>query len=361
MKILFIQPYPTEGASSRYRVEQYVPYLEGKGIKCIVRPFVSAKFYKILYRKGFYLKKIIFFFQSSINRFFDVFIGSRSDLIFIHLEAFPFGPPFLEYIFAKILRKKIIYDLDDAIYLSNASTANRFLKYLKCPSKIQKIIKMSYYVITCNEYLGVYAKGLNNRVTVIHTSLDIEKFAPIIKNRSGDIVIGWVGSHSTAGYLERLKSVFLKLAEKYKFTLKIVGAGDFKIDIPNLNIVTLDWSLNDEIKQFQSLDIGIYPLPDIEWTKGKSGFKTIQYMSVAVPCVVSNVGANRDIIKDGVNGYIAETEKEWIEKISKLIESSELRRNIGLEGRKTVGEKFSMQVNAPKYLEIINKVYNGES
>lgn len=359
MKILFIQPYPTEGASARYRVEQYVPYLENNGIKCVIRPFISAKFYKILYKKGLYFKKILYFIQSSIQRFSDIVLAIRSDLIFIHLEAFPLGPPFLEYIFAKVLHKKIIYDLDDAIYMGNTSSANNFLKYLKCPSKIKKIIKISSHVIACNEYLASYAEKYNNNVTVIHTSVDTEKFKPVNREKKENIVIGWMGSHSTAKYLSELKDVFFKLGAKYKFTVKIIGAGEgYDFEIPGVNVVKLDWSLKDEIAQFQSFDVGVYPLPENEWTKGKTGFKTIQYMSVGIPCVVSDVGANKDIIEDGVNGYLVRTEEEWIEKLSKLIKDPSLRREIGIAGRKTVEQKFSVKTNALMYIKIIKETSN---
>lgn len=355
MKILFIEPHPTEGPSSRYRVEQYVPYFESNGIKCIVRPFVSSKFYKIIYKKGFYLQKIAFFVQSSFRRLLDIFIATKSDIIFVHLEAFPFGPPLFEWIFKKI-GKKIIYDLDDAIYIRNASPANRFLKYLKYPSKIKNILKIADHVITCNEYLAVYASKYNKNVTVIPTSVNTEKFTPKIKEAAGDITIGWIGSYSTGRYLEELRSVFYCLAKQYKFVLKIIGAGEVGIESQGINLIKLDWSLADEIQQFQSLDIGVYPLPDNEWTRGKTGFKTIQYMSVGIPCVVSNVGTNRCIVQDGVNGYLAKTEEDWVEKISKLIEDAELRKKIGLAGRRTVEEKFSLKVNALKNLEIIKNL-----
>ena len=116
--------------------------------------------------------------------------------------------------------------------------------------------------------------------------------------------------------------------------------------------------MEDDIKQFQSLDIGVYPLPENEWTFGKTGFKTIQYMSVGIPCVVSSVGTNIDIVKHSINGFLAKTEDEWVEDLSILIENADLRKKIGLAGRRTVEEKFSLKVNAPKYLEILKKVYN---
>ena len=354
MKILFIEPYPIEGPSSRYRVEQYVPYFEDNGIECIVRPFVSSKFYNILYKKGLYFKKILFFFQSSLKRFFDIFTALSSDIIFIHLEVFPFGPPLFEWILFKA-GKKIIYDLDDAIYMGITSPANRFLKCLKCPSKIKKIIRLSTHVITCNEYLSDYARRYNKNITIIHTSVDTEKFAPKIKDPKEDITIGWIGSHTTTPYIEELKDVFYKLSLTHRFSLKIIGAAEHNIKIPGIKIMNLDWSLKNEIEQFQSLDIGVYPLPENEWTLGKTGFKTIQYMSVGIPAVVSNSGANRTIVRDGISGFLAETEAEWIKKISRLIEDSGLRRSIGYTGRKIVEEKFSVKVNAPRLLEVIKR------
>ncbi len=357
MKILFIEPYPIEGPSSRYRVEQYMPYFKQRGLECAVRPFVSSRFYKIIYKKGHYLSKVLFFLQSCLRRFLDTFKGLNSDIIFIHLEAFPLGPPILEWMWAKF-NKKIIYDLDDAIYMGTTSPANRFLRRLKWPSKIKTILAISRHVITCNEYLADYARKFNRNVTVIHTSVDTEKFTPRSKEDKRDITIGWIGSHTTTPYLMQLMNVFSRLAAKHKFDLKIVGAAEHNIKIPGITVINKEWRLADEIEQFQSLDIGVYPLSDDEWTAGKTGFKTIQYMSVGIPCVVSDVGPNRAIVEEGVNGFLAKSEDEWVEKLSRLIEDSQLRVKIGAAGRKTIMTKHSLQVNAPKLFDIIQMVYS---
>ena len=356
MKILFIEPYPTEGPSSRYRVEQYVPYFKNNGIECIVRPFVSSRFYKILYKRGFYFQKILFFLQSSLRRLFDIYTALRSDIVFIHLEAFPFGPPVFEWILSKA-RKNIIYDLDDAIYMGITSPINRFLKHLKCPSKVRNIIKISTHVIASNAYLADYAKKYNQNVTVIHTSVDTEKFVPRFDGSREGLTIGWIGSHSTTRYLEELKVIFYRLSARCTFILKIVGAGEHNINIEGIRTINLDWNLKDEIEQFQSLDIGVYPLSKDEWSRGKPGFKTIQYMSVGIPCVASNAGSNPDIVQDGINGFLASSDKEWVDKLSLLIEDLNLRQKMGMEGRKTVEEKFSVKVNMPRYIEILERVY----
>ena len=356
MKVIFFEPYPTEGPSSRYRVEQYVPYLRANGVTCIVRPFISSAFYRILYKRGMRLRKFLYFCAGMVRRKIDFFSALSCDIVFIHLEAFPLGPPVTEWLLAR-LGKKIIYDLDDAIYLRTTSQTNNFLKRLKCPWKIQKIIGLSRHVITCNEHLEEYSLEYNRNVTVIHTSVDTDRFKPAVKGPSEVITIGWIGSHSTAKYLESLKSVFERLADKkYRFRIKITGASRRVFDIPGAEIIYKDWKLDGEIEEFQSLDIGVYPLPDDEWTAGKTGFKTIQYMSVGIPCVASDAGPNRVIIEEGINGFLAKDDDEWVSKLSKLIEDRGLRERIGAAGRKTILEKYSLKVNAPKILRIIRDV-----
>lgn len=359
MKVIFIVPYPTEGASTRYRVEQYMPYLRQNNIQCTISYFVSPKFYKILYKKNYFFKKLCYFLISSIRRLWDIFRAFKYDIIFIHLEAYPFGPPLIEYFWA-IFWKKIIYDLDDAIYIKSTSKSNWILSYFKCPSKIHQIISLSKHIIVCNPYLKRYAQRFTaeSKIDVIHTAIDTEKFVP--KNNKMEnkkIIIGWIGSHSTAIYLEHLRGVLQRLARKYDFLLRIIGAGTC-VEISGVNVENLEWTMKNDIENFQNLDIGIYPLMENEWIKGKTGFKTIQYMSVGVPCVVSNLGSNKDIVKDGLNAFLADTEDEWIKKLSLLIENRQLRREIGKAGRQTVEEKYSVKVNVQKYLQIIQKVYN---
>lgn len=359
MKIFFIVPYPTEGPSNRFRVEQYFPYLEKQGIEFKVRPFISSGFYKILYKKGYNLKKTIFFTISLFNRFIDLVRLLPYDVIFIHRESCSFGLPVFEWIISK-MKKHIIYDFDDAIFLKNISPSNKFLSLFKYPGKVKKIIKMSDHIIVSNKYLENYAKKFNPKVSVIPTPIDTEKFLfdgsknlTVNKNK---IVIGWIGSSTTATYLRALYSACSRLSEKYDYTFKIVGAG-VEIDLPGVDVENKEWRLEGEYEDYKSLDIGVYPLLDDEWAKGKAGFKAICYMAAGVPCVASPVGVNKEIIEDGVNGFLANTEEEWIEKLSFLIENPVLCEKVGLAGRKTVEERYSVKVNAPRYLEVLQSVY----
>jgi len=353
MKILFIVPYSTEGASNRFRVEQYLPYLDREGIKYDVRPFVSSQFYKILYSKGQGVKKIAYFIQAFLRRMIDVIASIRYDIIFIHREACPFGPPFFEWLIYS-LGKPIIFDFDDAIFLQNYNLANKFYRFLKFPSKTKEIIKMSSGVTVPNIFLKEYACKFNRYVYIIPTPIDTDKF-----KRSDRLfdkpAIGWIGSFTTAPYLKVIFNIMQRLSRKYDFTLKIFGAGE-AIDMPGVRVENYDWYLDKEVEYFQSIDIGIYPLADTLWAQGKAGFKAIQYMSVGVPVVASSIGMNKEIIQDGVSGFLVSSDQEWFDRISQLIEDPSLRQKMGLAGRRVVEEKYSVKINAPKYLEILKRV-----
>lgn len=357
MRVLFIVPYPSAGASNRLRVEQYLPYLKINGIEYKVRHFVSGAFYNILYRDGYYFLKLFYFTISTFNRLIDVVLAFKYDVIFIHREAYPVGPPLFEYIFFK-LNKPIIYDFDDAIFLPNTSKVNSFMERFKNPKKIIKIIKLSSCIVAGNEYLGDFALNYNSNVVLLPTCIDTDKYTvrKVKKSDSEKILIGWIGSETTKKFLLGLENALSTLKRKYwNLEFYVIGA-EYKSE--NLGrLYSMPWSLDAELDVLQLIDIGVMPLPDNEWTKGKCGFKAILYMSVGMPCVCSPVGVNKKLISEGINGFLANTDKEWIEKLSSLIEDSNLREKIGMAGRLTVEEKYSIKINAPKFLDIIKTTY----
>lgn len=359
MKVLFLTPHPVEGPSSRYRIIQFFPYLEKRGVHCTLNSFFSSIAYSYLYKRGFLVRKLVSFLVGAVKRVYYIFIAGTFDAVYIHLELFPIHLGFLEKIL-KSVNKSIIYDLDDSIYMSRDSV-NRIREYFRRPEKLYRLIEGSSAVTVCNAYLHDYARQYNGNITVIPTSLNTENFKPLsVKRTNNPIVIGWIGSHSTAKYLEIIRNVVKKLARRYQFLFKVVGSGN-PIEIEGVHVVNKNWSLERDVEEFQTCDIGVYPLPDDEWAKGKTGFKTIQFMAVGVPCVVSRVGANIQIVEDGKNGFLADTEEEWIQKLSKLIEDLEFRTKMGEAGRKTVEERFSLAHNAPVFHQVIMQaVYGGQ-
>ncbi len=354
MRVLFIVPYPTEGPSNRYRVELFLPYLRSAGVECTVRPFMNSYFYSMLYKSGRLPEKIGWFGLSALGRVADVSRIPKCDLVFVHREAFPFGPQWFESLVAR-LAKPMVFDFDDAIYLQNASAANRFAAFLKYPEKTWKIVALSNQVIVCNHYLRNRALQYNQAVTTIPTSVDTDRFVP--RSTAGTeqpLTIGWIGSHSTTPYLEQLKGVFSRLARRYDFELVVVGAG-VEYQVPGVKVVSRPWRLDRELADFQSLDIGVYPLLNDEWAWGKGGFKVIQFFSVGVPAVVSPVGVSRDLVQDGVNGFFAHSEDQWVDRLSMLIEDAVLRRRMGEAGRALVEMKYSLKANAPAFLDVLNR------
>ena len=357
MKILFWVPYPTEGASNRYRVEQYLPQLEAAGITYSLRPFWASAGYRILYKRGNLLKKIYYFILGTASRLIDLLCIARYDMVFIHREAYPIGGAFFEKALS-LIGKPVIFDFDDAIFLPASSHQNSFIKILKDPAKIMEIAKKSNYVIAGNNYLAEFAYRFNPNVKVIPTSIDTDRF--FSKTGEGfkkEVTIGWIGSGTTIKFVYAIREAIIRLSKKYDNVIfKIIG-GD--LDIENLhNIVNKPWSLSEEIEDLRSFDIGIMPMADNAWTRGKCGFKTILYMSMGIPSVCSPVGVNKEIISDGENGFLADGEDEWVEKLSRLIEDKDLRARIGSTGRKTIEERYSVKVNAPEFLSIIRQAYS---
>jgi len=356
MKILFLVPYPSEGPSNRYRVEQYFSYLDKCGIAYSLHPFWSSSAFKVLYKKGYRIRKMYFFIMGTLRRLMDLMGSFKYDIVFIHRESYPIGGAFFEKIF-RFFNKRIIFDFDDAIFMKASSRHNSFIERYKKPAKIAEIIRISDHVIAGNAHLAEFSVRRNPNTHIIPTSIDTDKYHPVFKDKADrKVVVGWMGSVTTSDFLDPMADVFKTLAGKYdNLEFKIIGGSASFDSLPN--ITRKQWSHENEISDLGSFDIGIMPMPDNEWTRGKCAFKAILYMSMGIPTVCSPVGVNKDIIKDGKNGFLANGKTEWIDKISRLVESRDLRDEMGAAGRMTIEKGFSISVNAPKLIEVINQAY----
>lgn len=358
--VLFIVPYPSDGASNRLRVEQYLPYLEKEGIRYRLRPFVSRKFFKILYVKGRWHLKIFYFLISVLNRIIDILRSLNYDIVFIHREALPVGSALIEILFSKI-GKKIIFDFDDAIFLPNTSAPNIYLERIKNPNKVSKIIELSDCVIAGNAYLKEYASAFNKKVAILPTPIDTDKYKAVKKEqRPGSATIGWIGSFTTRVYLDSIRGALEALKAQFPgVKLKFIGNWQ-GLESRIKGAEYKEWSLESELDDMRSFDIGIMPMPDDMWTKGKCGFKAILYMACGIPVVASPVGANLTIINDEVNGFFASSGEEWVDRLSRLIADPELRRRVGKAGRLTVEERYSVARTASSFIGVLNAVHGGK-
>jgi glycosyltransferase involved in cell wall biosynthesis len=353
-RVLFLVMHrPNRSPSQRYRFEQYFDYLADNGIICHMSYLIDPQDDKVLYQPGKYTAKLWILIKSILKRHSDLYRVKNFDYIFIQREAFMTGTTIFERLLAKS-KKPIIFDFDDSIWLLDENAANRNLSFLKNPNKTKRIISLSSTIVAGNEYLADYARQFNTNVKIIPTTIDTKKYQPIPKKPSETVVIGWTGSFSTIKHFEDIVPVLLRIQAKYGDKVKFEVLGDPDYENHELGIKGLPWRAETETKDLNRFDIGIMPLPDNEWTKGKCGAKGLQYMGMAIPTIMSPVGVNSTIISDSENGFLAGSKDEWYEKLSQLIDSPILREKLGSAGRKTVEEKYSVTANQERYLELFN-------
>jgi glycosyltransferase involved in cell wall biosynthesis len=355
MRLLAIVPsiYDTS-PGQRYRIEQWEPLLRKNGVAITYAPFESDELHGLLYKAGNVGRKLSLVAEG-ISRRFSVMRSVRDyDVVYVFREAALLGPPFFE----RWIHRSgvpVVFDFDDAVFVSYRSPTNGYLSYLKFASKTKSICRMSAHVMAGNAYLAEYARQVNPNVTIIPTTIDTEKYTVTERTNESEMpTIGWTGSFSTVQHLNTLRSVLQKLARQTRFRLRVIGTPTYRLD--GLDVEAMPWRAATELKDLDAIDIGIMPLPDDSWSKGKCGLKALQFMALGIPTVCSPVGVNTEIIHDGENGFIANSEEEWIEKLGRLLHSAELRSQLGRAGRTTVETRYSANVQAPRVSELLRSV-----
>lgn len=352
-KILFLCPYPfAQSPSQRFRFEQYFEVLRAAGFQIKVSSFLTVTGWLVLYQPGNYFTKLFTIVRGFILRGIQLFTVPSYHWVFIHREAAPLGPPVFEWIIAKVLRKKIIYDFDDAIWLPNTSSVNKIAGFLKWHGKAKHICRWSYKVSAGNRYLCEYAANWCKHVVYNPTTIDTEtlhnpNLYPI-KNKTG-LRLGWTGSHSTLKYLKELIPVFEHLQNEFpNLIFRVIADKPPQLNLRFVEFVA--WNKETEIEDLMQIDIGLMPLTDDAWAKGKCGFKALQYLALGIPAVVSPVGVNTTIITHGVNGFVCTTDEEWLNSLRTLISDAALRTRMGQAGRTTVEQYYSVRSNAPTFV-----------
>jgi glycosyltransferase involved in cell wall biosynthesis len=282
-----------------------------------------------------------------------MFRMGKYDFVFIHREAAPIGPPLLEWIIARIHRKKIIYDYDDAIWIPSVSSSNKIALHFKWFSKVKRICRMSYGVSAGNQYLANYARRYCKNVFVIPTVVDTEK----IHNKKQDQqvakpAVGWTGTITTLKYLDIVIPALQRLQEEIDFTFIVIANNDPQPPLKNYRFIS--WESETEIDDLLTMHIGLMPLFNGELEKGKCGFKAIQYMSLGIPALVSPVGVNTTIVDDGVNGIICTTEQDWVDKIRQLLQDSELRSRLGMAAQRKIAENYSVKATKQLFFSLFS-------
>lgn len=352
-RILILCPYPHgSAASQRFRFEQYIPALRARGFEIRQESFWDEATWRILYTPERPLRKAAATIMGFARRLMLVARAGSYDFVFIHLEAAPLGPPLIEWLIM-LLGKRIIYDIDDAIFLPRTSRANRVVSFFRFRSKVGFITKHSYKVIAVNPFLRDWALKYNEAVQVVPTTIDPDYHRPSAAAPARPrTVLGWTGTRATAPFLNLIRDALAVLAETHDFELRVIC--DIDPGFPELpHYVYTPWRLETEIQDMQSFDIGLMPVPDDLWAKGKVGFKAIQYSALQIPPVVSDVGSGREVVDDGETGLVvANTTDGWMRALSRLIEEPAFRRSLGRQARLKIIDRYSVPAQADAYAEL---------
>lgn len=345
-KVIFFPEADITNPASRYNCYYLAEALSNEGIKTYISHSVFP------YGKPLnYVREKYSLIKNLLKKSLVILTSKKDDIIFIQRgiqwRGFFDRAVFQLYLFAKkVLRRKIIFHFDDAIYLNPPEYA------------VRTIIEISDVVITGSHHLKDYALKFSKNVFLIPTSIDTDKWKPSLnlkKDKNG-FCIGWCGTSSNLKYLNLLREPLSVLGKKFNIELKIIGPESETENLPefkNVKINYQSWNLDNEIEVISKFDIGIMPLYDGEPERGKCGLKLLQYMSLGIPAIGSAVGENKYIIRDGDNGFLASNEKEWVEKLEALITNKNLRERFSLEGRRTVLERYSLKDSAEKLAQII--------
>lgn len=353
MRVLVLSTNTPRAAYVRYRFLQYVPTLLLAGIECDLAPLLSPSLELALYTRGAFARKAALLAAATLRRLIHVGRTRRYDVVLILREAHLFGPPVFEWL-VNLLGRPFILDVDDAVWQPyDSPTYGRMARHLKCSWKYRGLLPKAAAVIAANSTVAGEALRFNRNVTRIPTVVDTEVYTVRETRMPGEpVVLGWIGSHSTARYLDDILPVLDRLAAVAPFRLRVVGA-EREIPGRGFPIENVPWAADREVADVQSFDIGLFPINDDAWSRGKSAFKAVQYGAVGIPTVASPVTTSREVVLDGISGFHAGTQEQWFQALRELIVNQDLRTRFGLAARQHVMRHYSLRVHADRFRRVL--------
>jgi len=355
MHVLLLLPYAWDTVpGQRFRIEQWYPWLRENGVQFDIATLLTADEQRLLYSQGQAPQKALMMGRTLVRRLGQLRNLDRYDAVWLHRAALMAGPPLVERALAK-RGVPVIMEFDDAIYLTDTAQVNRRWGFLKFAGKTSEICRLSTHVVVGNQFLAEYARQFNSNVTIIPTTIDTDTYQPRATYRDeSPVVIGWSGSRTTVAHLRTLDPALKRVAAQTPVRLHVIGTDSYPLE--GVETYAANWTPQTELEQLERFDLGVMPLPDEEWARGKCGLKALQYMAAGIPTVTSPVGVNSDIIRDGSNGFLCATEDEWVERMLALIRDVRLRERLGRAGRTTVENTYAARVQAPQVLEVLQQV-----
>ena len=347
IKVLGLSLYGPQAASPRYRLMQYAPGLREHGIDLEVRSLLGDDYIRKTFNGERYpVHKLVKYY---VDRAVVLLHQRKYDIAMLHVELFPLLPGMIE---SRLLTIPYIYDLDDAFFLKYKAGRFRHISFL-LKDKFNPIISRAAAVTAGNPYLADYARRWNSETVLMPTVVDTERYICAPATRDGVFTVGWIGSPSTSGYLSKLAQPLADLAKEGPVRFVVIGGSCPPIS--GVDVVHAPWSEADEVGMINAFDVGVMPLTDDEWSRGKCALKLIQYMACGVAVVASPVGANLDVVGDGC-GFLADGPEAWRSALRRLRDNSAIRRRVGQRGRKRVEEMYSLESTVPTLVDTIRTV-----
>lgn len=350
LKVLLLSRYGRLGASSRVRYLQYLPYFRSQGVQVSVAPLFSDAYLTALYRDRWRWHEILAGYGRRLLQYMSAW---EFDVVIVEKELFPYWPAGFERLLAAT-GLPYVADYDDALFHQYDSHPRAIVRWL-LGRKIDSVMRHSTVVTAGNQYLAERARKAGApRVEVIPTVVDTDRYRPRDHVHNGVPVVGWIGTPGTSRYLESLLPVFEGL--QGEMPVRFVAVGAREEDFAGTPVVAQPWSEETEVDSIQHFDIGIMPLDDSRWERGKCGYKLIQYMACGVPVVASPVGVNTEIVTPHENGLLAGTREEWTYALRSLLQrDGASRRAMGLAARERVEVNYSIRAQAPRFLKAIRQ------
>jgi glycosyltransferase involved in cell wall biosynthesis len=349
LRVLALTRYPRRGSSSRLRVLQYEPALRAAGIDLRFAPLWPDAHLEDLYRgKTSPLGRTA---RRYAARLVQLLAAPRFDVVWLEAEAFPYLPALAERALAR-LGVPIVVDYDDAVF-HKYDRHRSLLVRLALGRKVDAAMRASRVVVAGNEYLAQRARAAGARdVEVVPTVVDVTRYEPAPTRERETPVVCWIGTSLTAEYLRVAERPLADLVSAGLVEVRLMGAGQPALAFPYRSV---PWSEDEEVAFIRDADIGIMPLPDSPWERGKCGYKLIQYMACGLPVVASPVGVNVDLVGEGERGWLASGREEWREALTRLVQDAAERQRLGARGRAHVEAAYDVAVTAPRLAAILRR------
>lgn len=352
LRVLVLAPYPLDRApSQRFRWEQYIEPLQARGIRLEPSSFLGSEGMEVAHLQGRWAAKAGVIARGLRRRLSDMVAARQYDLVLVHRESLPIGPAWFERTLAR-LGVPYAFDFDDAIFLPAASEANRRFARLKSPHKTEAAVRGARLVLAGNRYLADWAETYTPRVTVVPTTIDTGVYRAARSSNESPICVGWSGSSTTITHLRLLEPVLREIQRERGVELRVIGDRSYRI--AGARVEVLEWKAASEVADLQRIDIGVMPLPDDQWSRGKCGLKALQYMALGIPTILSPVGVNREIARDGA-ALLADGEDQWVDALRRLIDDPALRSSVGEAGRARVEQDYSVNAMLPTWEHVLRE------